>query len=83
MVICLAIAIQTRMKDPFRVQGGGIDLQRTPKAKPKPKARRKPSKPPEGAEPELFDPLRFPDGRPFLRATTGMESVLFGIRKAR
>ena len=29
-----------------------------------PKPRPEPSRPPEGAESELFDPLRFPDGRP-------------------
>ena len=34
---------------------------RTP-AEPKPKP--KPSKPPEGAKCELFDPFKFPDGRP-------------------
>ena len=33
-----------------------------PKAKPKPKPT--PSKPPEGAKSTLFDPFRFPDGRP-------------------
>ena len=38
-----------------------------PKAKPKPKAKPIPSKPPEGAKPALFDPFRFPDGRPVPR----------------
>ena len=36
-----------------------------PKAKPKPKPT--PSRPPEGARPTLFDPFRFPDGRPVPR----------------
>ena len=38
-----------------------------PKAKPKPKAKTIPSKPPEGAKSTLFDPFRFPDGRPVPR----------------
>ena len=45
-----------------------------PRAKPKPKL--PPSKPPEGAKSTLFDPFRFPDGRP-----VRMEYVLFGIRR--
>ena len=36
-----------------------------PKAKPKPKPI--PSRPPEGAKPTLYDPFRFPDGRPVPR----------------
>ena len=44
-----------------------------PKAKPKPKPT--PSKPPKGAKSTLFDPFRFPG------VTTGMEYVLFGIRR--
>ena len=59
MVICSGTAIQTRTKDPFRVQGVGI---LRPPAEPKPKP--KPSKPPECAKSELFDPFKFPDGRP-------------------
>ena len=38
-----------------------------PKAKPKPKPKPTPSKPPEGAKSTLFDPFRFPDGRPVPR----------------
>ena len=38
-----------------------------PKAKPKPKAKSIPSKPPEGAKLALFDPFRFPHGRPVPR----------------
>ena len=38
-----------------------------PKAKPKPKPKPTPSKPPEGAKSTLFDPFRFPDGKPVPR----------------
>ena len=70
---------RTRTKDPFRVQGAGIGLQRSQSQKQNQNqaSRRK------ALNPNCLTHSGSQTAHRFLRATTGMEFVLFVIRKAR